>query len=153
MHQRLLSMVYFFVRGSIEPYLSLLFCISYLFIILLNTRRLKDPLLLFFLLGSFFYLLASLFNPKGYNPFFIKHLITIGFFMSVAIASYYIFVPMLQVEDLEKKSIPWINLAVHFISSLSLSLSWHLPTTSLYHMQGYFCFYLLEYSPMEFTIP
>lgn len=121
----LLSIVYFFIYGNINAYLNLLFCLSYLFIILVNTRRLRDPSVLFFLLGSLFYASASLLNLKVSNPLFIKHLINVGFFTSVVIGSYYIFVPMLQIEDLERRSIPWINLLVQLLSTFLLSLSWY----------------------------
>ncbi len=136
----ILSIIHFLIYKRIDAHINLLFCISYFFIVLINTRRIKEPSILFFLMGSFFYFLASFLNLKNYNPLFIKHLITVGFFMSVVIGSYYIFVPMLQIESLERKEIPWINFLVQLTSSLFLSLSWYF---SNYKFVSYFGLLLL----------
>ncbi|MFN3813443.1 MAG: hypothetical protein ACK4SM_02315 [Aquificaceae bacterium] len=122
----MLNIAYFFSYGKLEPNINLFFCLSFLFILFLNTRKVKDPSILFFLMGGVFYALAAILNLKASNPLFVKHLMTVGFFMSVVFGSYYVFVPMLQIESLRWKNFPWINLIVQFLSSLLLSLSWYL---------------------------
>jgi hypothetical protein len=74
--------------------LYLLLSAVHLFLIALNTRKLADPIVLFILMGSFSYFVAGFYSANG-NTLFLKHLITVGYFMPVITASYYVFVPML----------------------------------------------------------
>ncbi|MFN4013663.1 MAG: hypothetical protein ACK4KZ_07425, partial [Aquificaceae bacterium] len=107
-------------------------------LILINLRRLYDPIVLFFLLGTLFFALASLLNLLGKNPLLVKHVITVGFFMSVIIGSYYIFVPMLQIENIKEKTLIWINLILQGLSGAFSFLSWHLFDFRLVAYSGLF---------------
>ena len=122
----LINIVYFLLSGNLQPHFYLSFSFLSLFLILTNLRRYHDPIVLFFLLGTFFFVLASLLNLLGKNPLLVKHVITVGFFMSVVIGSYYIFVPMLQIESIKEKALIWINFALQGLSSVFSLLSWYL---------------------------
>ncbi|MFN3471722.1 MAG: hypothetical protein ACK4ZR_03865 [Aquificaceae bacterium] len=133
-----INIAYFFFRGGLQPYLYLSFSFLSLLLILINLRRLYDPIVLFFLLGTLFFALASLLNLLGKTPLLVKHVITVGFFMSVIIGSYYIFVPMLQIENIKEKTLIWINLILQGLSGAFSFLSWHLFDFRLVAYSGLF---------------
>ncbi|MGB9874177.1 MAG: hypothetical protein ACPLRS_04320, partial [Hydrogenobacter sp.] len=120
----LVNILYFLYKYEVNPHMYLLLTAVHTILIIMNTRKIKDPIVLFFLMGSVFYLIAGLLLKQ--NSIFVKHLITVGFFMPVVIGSYYVFVPMLQIEALESKSIVWINIFFQFLSSLLVPIAWYL---------------------------
>lgn len=122
----LINMTYFFLKGLLQPHLYFLFSLFSIFLVLTNLRKPSDPIVLLFLFGAFFFVLASLLNLLGKTPFLVKHVITVGFFMSVVVGSYYILVPMLQIENINGKAFIWINLVLQGLSAIFSFLSWHL---------------------------
>ncbi len=104
------------------PYLfvNLLFA----FIILVNTKKLDDLNTLFLLVGSLYLPFASLFLLFGENELFVKHLINVGFILNVVFGAYYIFVPMLQIEELNPKKIAWVSFFTLNLSVPLFGVSW-----------------------------
>ncbi len=105
------------------PFMSL--SLLSFFFLALNTKNLKDPLILFFLLGGAYFALSSLFMFMKLSPTLIKHTITAGFFMNVIIGAYYVFVPMLQIEEIKHRRLVWWNLILYNLSLPLFLYSWH----------------------------
>jgi len=117
--------LYYLLFGKINTLFYFTLPFLHMMLLVFNTKKLKDPIVLFILTGSLFYLLSGVFVNHE-NRLFLKHLITVGYFMPVIVGSYYVFVPMLQLESLDRRYILWINLAIQATSSILVSLSWYL---------------------------
>lgn len=132
----LANITYFLLSGITSSKLYLLLSAVHLFLIALNTIKLADPIVLFILMGSFSYFVAGFYSANG-NTLFLKHLITVGYFMPIITASYYVFVPMLQLEELRKRTLIWVNLLVQLFSSLLVPFSWYISNYSLLTYSGF----------------
>ncbi|GBC89169.1 hypothetical protein HRbin13_01306 [bacterium HR13] len=129
-----INLLFYFLKGSVNPYAYLLLSSIHTVLVLLNTRKIKDSVVLFFLTGSLFYLLAGVLIKE--NPIFVKHLITVGYFMPVIVGSYYVFVPMLQIEELTKRGLIWLNLLLQIASSVLVPLFWYISDYTLLSYSG-----------------
>jgi len=116
---------FLYLFGSRFEEIYFLSALIFALFFLLNTRRYGGQVQLFFLVGSAFYLFASfLILTKYPNPFLIKHLLAVGFFLTIAFGSLYMLLPMLQLENLALSDYLWIHLAFHTVFTIDLLISW-----------------------------
>ncbi|WP_340694585.1 hypothetical protein [Hydrogenobacter thermophilus] len=126
----ILNAFYFLLNYEINQLLYTADNLLFLLLILLNTHRLSDPSVVFLFVGSLYTPLVCLLMWFEQNPLLIKHAITSGFFLNVITGSYYVFVPMLQIEELWRPKLRWLNLLLLNLSSLFVL----------------YCFYLKNYT-------
>lgn len=133
----LLNLLYWLFRNSVEPVLYTLENLLFLLFIFLNTRRLSDTSVAFLFVGSLYILPASMLVYVGSEALLTKHVLTLGFFLNVIICSYYIFVPMLQLEELWAPKLRWLNLLLHNFSSALVLYGFYMRNYSLVAYGGF----------------
>ncbi|WP_461829859.1 hypothetical protein [Aquifex sp.] len=120
----LLLSILFLFTGKLYAVSYLFVNLLFAFIILVNTKRLEDLNTLFLLVGSLYLPFASLFLLFEGNGLFVKHLINVGFILNVVFGAYYIFVPMLQIEELNPKKVAWVSFFTLNLSIPLFGVSW-----------------------------
>lgn len=121
----LLNIFYFFLNYEINQTIYTADNLIFSLFILLNTYKLSDPSVVFLFVGSLYAPLACLLMWLKQDPLLLKHTITLGFFLNVIMGSYYIFVPMLQIEELWKARLRWLNLLFLNFSSFFVLYGFH----------------------------
>lgn len=109
-------------------YTHLYFLSSLVFLLYLifNTKKYAGITQLYFVVGTLFYVIAStLILLKHKNTLFIKHTIAVGFLLTVVYGSLYIFLPMLQLEQLAYSGLQKFHLIFHTLSTIVLLIGWH----------------------------
>ncbi len=120
----LLICLTFLFTGKIY-YVSYFFVnLLFLLIILVNTKRIDDLNTLFLFVGSLYLSFASFLLVFLGNSLFVKHLINVGFILNVVFGAYYIFVPMLQIEELNPKKVSWLSFFTLNLSIPLFGVSW-----------------------------
>jgi len=140
----------FFVKPASSPYFYFLFALLSLSFLLINTKSLRDPSVVFFLLGGVYFALSGFFMLMDLNLLMIKHTLTAGFFLNVILGAYYVFVPMLQVEELKHPKARWISLILHNLSIPPFLYGWHVGNMKLVAYSGLFV--LLSFFLLAFVV-
>ena len=120
----LLALIFLFTEKFFP--LSYLFVnLLFAFIILVNTEKFEDLNVLFLFVGSLYLPFASVLLIFLDNSLFIKHIINTGFILNVVFGAYYIFVPMLQIEELNPKIGAWLSFFTLNLSVPLFGISWY----------------------------
>ncbi|WP_172838412.1 hypothetical protein [Thermocrinis minervae] len=120
----LVNLVHFFAYWTVDIYMYLLMNLSFVLFLLVNTSR-PSAIALYFILGSLYQLLASVFFLLGLPRLLVVHTVSVGSLLNTIVGAYYIFVPMLQVEEIKHPKLLKLNLLLLNLSLLPFLYGWY----------------------------